>query len=254
MRLLWANDPPARSGTSNQAGPSSHSLSSPGSNPLTPLSETPGRLSEDEEGFPTPPTPMIQAAEDPLGRPYIPDNPQTRPASPDHFHFQLPAYPNRSMSSASIESSDIPEPIVPPDTSTVEEVEAEVGGPVHGGIAVSDNDNEHPPLLWESVAYAISSLATTARISLRAAALVAETALEGAKYGTTVGFGIGRTALVGALMTARSVHGRVRGVPGPVGLLLDAEASGGSQSSESRRSSSDGSVEPLPDSRWVWHV
>ncbi|KAJ3041012.1 hypothetical protein HK097_002407, partial [Rhizophlyctis rosea] len=249
MRLLWSNDPqPARSGPVNEAGPSSHSLFPPNSNRSSPLPpETPGRLSEDEEGFPTPPTPMLWAAEDPLGRPFKPDTEHSRPASPDHLH--LPAYPNRSMSAASIESSDIPEPIVPPDTSTVEEVEAEIGGPVHGGIAISDNDNEHPPLLWESVAYAISSLATTARISLRAAALVAETALEGAKYGTTVGFGIGRTALVGALMTARSVHGRVKGVPGPVGLLLDAEASGGSQSSESRRSSSDGSVEPAPDSR-----
>ncbi|KAI9205800.1 uncharacterized protein BJ171DRAFT_52363 [Polychytrium aggregatum] len=63
-----------------------------------------------------------------------------------------------------------------------------------------------PTLLSDSIAYAVSYLATTARISLRAAALVADTALEGAKIGTSASLGAGRAAIVGALTTARSIH------------------------------------------------
>ncbi|KAJ3036292.1 hypothetical protein HDV00_002949 [Rhizophlyctis rosea] len=215
MRMVWASDsaPKAAGAGEGHSADRRPALESPPESPS-------GRLSEDEEGFPTPPTPLVQAAD-------LSTNSRSEPQTP------LPTNLQRHVSAASIESSDIPEPIVPPDTSTIEEVEAEVGGPVTGSAALIDSEAEHPPLLWESVAYAISSLATTARISLRAAALVAETALEGAKYGTTLSMGIGRSALVGALLTARTVHGRVRGVPGPVGLILDAPASGGSHESQS---------------------
>ncbi|KAJ1551381.1 hypothetical protein HK096_000339 [Nowakowskiella sp. JEL0078] len=67
-------------------------------------------------------------------------------------------------------------------------------------------ENQPPFLYYESIAQAISYVATTARISLRAAGMVADTALETAKFGTSLSLGIGRTLLVNALYTARNLH------------------------------------------------
>ncbi|KAJ3120694.1 hypothetical protein HK098_004414 [Nowakowskiella sp. JEL0407] len=67
-------------------------------------------------------------------------------------------------------------------------------------------ENQPPFLYYESIARAISYVATTARISLRAAGMVADTALETAKVGTSMSLGLGRSLLVNALYTARSLH------------------------------------------------
>ncbi|KAJ3298735.1 hypothetical protein HK104_010373 [Borealophlyctis nickersoniae] len=191
-----------------------------------------GRLSEDEDGFLAPWTPI--SADPPASK------------AGGNLSADLPGRLSRKSSSTSLEGSVFHEPIVPPDKSSAAQVRADVGGDTSVAGMIDEDHDEHPPLLWESVAYAISTLATTARISIRAAALVAETALEGAKYGTTVGFGMGRTALVGALLTARAVHGRVSGIPNlpePKGLLTAGSGSAVMKADE----------EPKPEHLAIFH-
>ncbi|KAN0063039.1 hypothetical protein ACQY0O_004202 [Thecaphora frezii] len=63
-----------------------------------------------------------------------------------------------------------------------------------------------PTLLPQQVAEVVSNLSLLARVSLKSAAFFIELILEAAKYGTGLGLGITRRALIGAVGTARALH------------------------------------------------
>lgn len=63
-----------------------------------------------------------------------------------------------------------------------------------------------PTLLPPQIAEMVSNLSLLARVSLKSAAFFIECILEAAKYGTGMGLGVTRRALIGAVGTARALH------------------------------------------------
>ncbi|SPO39358.1 uncharacterized protein PSFLO_04839 [Pseudozyma flocculosa] len=63
-----------------------------------------------------------------------------------------------------------------------------------------------PTLLPQQIAEVVSNLSLLARVSLKSAAFFIELVLETAKYGTGMGLGITRRALISAVGTARALH------------------------------------------------
>lgn len=63
-----------------------------------------------------------------------------------------------------------------------------------------------PTLLPPHLANLITALALSMRVSLRATAFFVEAILESCKYGTAVGLGLTRRALIAAVSSARSVY------------------------------------------------
>lgn len=63
-----------------------------------------------------------------------------------------------------------------------------------------------PTLLPPQLANLISALALSMRVSLRATAFFVEAILESCKYGTAVGLGLTRRALIAAVSSARTVY------------------------------------------------
>ncbi|KAI8617315.1 hypothetical protein BC830DRAFT_1114050 [Chytriomyces sp. MP71] len=69
--------------------------------------------------------------------------------------------------------------------------------------AVLNHHDEMKPVLVQPLAYGVSALSQTARLSLAVTGAVSDTLLSTVRWGTTLGIGIGRSIVVGALSSAR---------------------------------------------------